>query len=154
MPEDYGEIFEAVNRLSRMQYRVTQEDETEPAFRNRYWDNHDAGLYVDVVSGQPLFSSIEKFDSGSGWPCFTEPLQSDAAHTRTDRSEGMERTEVRSSGADSHLGHVFDDGPEESGGLRYCINSAALLFVPLAALEAEGYGEYSSVFEAEGPDAS
>jgi peptide-methionine (R)-S-oxide reductase len=150
--EAYRKTPEAVNRLSRMQYRVTQEDETEPAFRNKYWDNHDAGLYVDVVSGQPLFSSIQKFESGSGWPCFTEPIQPDAAQTRIDRSEGMERTEVRSTGADSHLGHVFDDGPEEAGGLRYCINSAALRFVPLTALESEGYGEYRSLFEVVSPD--
>jgi len=152
MTEGYRKTPEAVGRLSRRQYRVTQEDETEPAFRNKYWDNHDAGLYVDVVSGQPLFSSIQKFESGSGWPCFTEPIQPDAAQTRADRSEGMERTEVRSTGADSHLGHVFDDGPEEAGGLRYCINSAALRFVPLAALDAEGYGEYRTLFEAASPD--
>jgi len=152
MTEGYRKIPEAVNRLSRMQYRVTQEDETEPAFRNKYWDNHDAGLYVDVVSGQPLFSSIQKFESGSGWPCLTEPIQPDVAQTRIDRSEGMERTEVRSTGADSHLGHVFDDGPEEAGGLRYCINSAALRFVPLAALDAEGYGEYRNLFEVASPE--
>lgn len=99
VPDEYRKTPEAVNRLSRMQYRVTQEDETEPAFHNKYWDNHDAGLYVDVVSGQPLFSSIQKFESGSGWPCFTEPIQPDAAHTRIDRSAGMARIEVRSTGA-------------------------------------------------------
>lgn len=153
MPQDYGKTPEALNRLTRLQYRVTQEDETEPAFRNRYWDNHDAGLYVDVVSRQPLFSSIEKLESGSGWPCFTGPLHPDAARTRIDRTLPAERVEVRSAGADSHLGHLFDDGPQESGGLRYCINSAALRFVPVAAIEAQGYGEYRSLFEAATTDA-
>src|SRR6187431_728411 len=130
-----------------MQYQVTQEAGTEPPFRNRYWDNHDAGIYVDVVSGQPLFSSIDKFDSGTGWPSFTRPIQSDAVVTTTNRTLWMKRTEVRSSGADSHLGHVFNDGPRDAGGLRYCMNSAALRFVPVADLDEQGYGDFRRLFE-------
>lgn len=150
MPHDYRRTDEALSRLTRDQYRVTQEDGTEPPFRNRYWDNHDEGIYVDVVSGQPLFSSRDKFDSGSGWPSFTRPIDADAIATRTDRSLWMSRTEVRSSGADSHLGHVFDDGPRDAGGLRYCMNSAALRFVPAAELEEAGYGEFRTLFDENG----
>ena len=135
MSHDYRKTPEALGRLTDLQYRVTQEDGTEPAFRNRYWDNHDDGIYVDVVSGQPLFSSLDKFDSGTGWPSFTRPIESDVVRTKTDRSLWMSRTEVRSAGADSHLGHVFPDGPRQSGGLRYCMNSAALRFVPAAELD-------------------
>lgn len=145
-PVDYRATADALSRLTPLQYRVTQQDGTEPAFRNEYWDNHEAGLYVDVVSGQPLFSSTDKFDSGTGWPSFTRPVEPDAVTTRVDRSLFMKRVEVRSSGADSHLGHVFDDGPRDAGGLRYCMNSAALRFVPVDRLEAEGYGAYRHLF--------
>jgi peptide-methionine (R)-S-oxide reductase len=144
---DYRKTSEALGRLTDNQFRVTQEGGTEPAFRNRYWDNHEAGIYVDVVSGQPLFSSTDKYDSGTGWPSFTRPIAADAVRTETDRSYGMIRTEALSTGADSHLGHVFDDGPANAGGQRYCMNSAALRFIPVAELEAEGYGEYRSLFE-------
>ena len=147
MSHDYSKTPEALSRLTDSQYRVTQEDGTEPAFRNEYWNNHEPGIYVDVVSGQPLFSSTDKYDSGTGWPSFTKPIVADAVHTKTDRSFWMTRTEVRSTGADSHLGHVFDDGPAEAGGQRYCMNSAALRFVAVAELEAQGYGEYRALFD-------
>ncbi|MBB5790272.1 peptide-methionine (R)-S-oxide reductase MsrB [Jiangella mangrovi] len=147
MLHDYSKTPEALSRLTDSQYRVTQQDRTEPAFRNEYWDHHEPGLYVDVVSGQPLFSSTDKYDSGTGWPSFTKPIAADAVRTKTDRSHWMTRTEVRSAGADSHLGHVFDDGPAEAGGQRYCMNSAALRFIPVADLEAEGYGEYRALFD-------
>lgn len=145
-PHDYRKTPEALSRLTDAQYRVTQEDGTEPPFRNPYWNNHEDGIYVDVVSGQPLFSSADKYDSGTGWPSFTRPIDTDAVTTKTDRSLWMSRTEVRSSGADSHLGHVFPDGPFDAGGLRYCMNSAALRFVPASSLEAEGYGDYRHLF--------
>ncbi|MFD3401579.1 peptide-methionine (R)-S-oxide reductase MsrB [Kribbella sp. NPDC058693] len=147
MSHDYRKTPEAVSRLTDSQFRVTQKDGTEPAFRNQYWDNHEAGIYVDVVSGQPLFSSIDKYDSGTGWPSFTKPIEVDAVRTKSDRTLWMTRTEVRSSGADSHLGHVFGDGPTEAGGQRYCMNSAALRFIPVADLEREGYGEYRALFD-------
>ena len=146
MTTDYRKTPEALSRLTDAQYRVTQDDGTEPAFRNRYWDNHDDGIYVDVVSGQPLFSSHDKYESGTGWPSFSKPIEPDAVRSKTDWKLFMPRTEVRSSGADSHLGHVFDDGPVEDGGLRYCMNSAAMRFVPADELEAEGYGQYRSLF--------
>ena len=146
MSKDYSATADALSRLTPMQYKVTQKDGTEPAFRNEYHDNKQAGLYVDVVSGQPLFTSLDKFDSGTGWPSFTKPIDPSAITTRSDRALWMTRTEVRSSGADSHLGHVFDDGPREAGGLRYCMNSAALRFIPVDELEAEGYGEYRALF--------
>jgi peptide methionine sulfoxide reductase msrA/msrB len=137
-------------RLTPMQYKVTQEDGTEPAFRNEYWDNHRAGIYVDVVSGEPLFASIHKFESGTGWPSFYQPLVRENVVEKKDRSWFMVRTEVRSAGGDSHLGHVFDDGPKPTG-LRYCLNSAALFFVPVEELEAKGYGEFLDLFQKEEP---
>jgi len=144
---DYRKTPEALSRLTDAQYRVTQDDGTEPAFRNEYWNNHAPGIYVDVVSGQPLFSSADKYDSGTGWPSFTRPIEPDAVTTKKDRSLFMPRTEVRSSGADSHLGHVFPDGPRDAGGLRYCMNSAALRFVPVSSLDDEGYGAYLDRFD-------
>ena len=146
MSQEYRATADALSRLTPIQYKVTQKDGTEPAFRNEYHDNKQPGLYVDVVSGQPLFTSLDKFDSGTGWPSFTKPIEPGAITTRSDRTLWMTRTEVRSSGADSHLGHVFDDGPREEGGLRYCMNSAALRFIPVEELEAEGYGEYRQLF--------
>jgi peptide methionine sulfoxide reductase msrA/msrB len=127
--------------LSSTQYHVTQESGTEPAFRNEFWDNHEPGIYVDVVSGEPLFSSLDKFDSSSGWPSFTKPLEGSNIVEKEDRAYGMRRVEVRSDLADSHLGHLFDDGPRDRGGIRYCINSASLRFVPLAEMAAQGYGD-------------
>lgn len=134
-------------KLSPLQYQVTQHDATERPFQNAYWDNHEPGIYVDVVSGEPLFSSIDKFDSGTGWPSFTKPLVPDNVTTKTDRSLFMTRTEVRSSHADSHLGHLFDDGPPPTG-MRYCMNSASMRFIPVAKLAEEGYGEFLALFEA------
>ena len=132
--------------LSSEQFKVTQECGTEPPFRNAYWDNHAPGLYVDVVSGEPLFASTDKFDSGTGWPSFTKPLEKTGIVEKRDKTLGMERVEVRSKNADSHLGHLFDDGPSDKGGLRYCINSASLKFIPFSELEAKGYGQYAKLF--------
>ena len=134
-------------RLTELQYQVTQREGTEPPFRNEYWDEHRDGLYVDVVSGEPLFSSRDKYDSGTGWPSFTRPLRPEAVTTKTDHKLLLPRTEVRAAGSGSHLGHVFGDGPRPTG-QRYCMNSAALRFIPKEDLEAEGYGEYRALFEA------
>jgi peptide-methionine (R)-S-oxide reductase len=143
---NYRKDPDVISRLSPEQYAVTQRNATEPPFRNVYWNHNDAGLYVDVVSGEPLFTSLDKFDSGCGWPSFTKPLEERNVVEKRDMSHGMIRTEVRSSVGDSHLGHVFPDGPRETGGLRYCINSASLRFIPVERLEAEGYGEYVGLF--------
>jgi len=132
-------------KLTPLQYHVTQEQGTERPFQNEYWNHHEDGIYVDIVSGEPLFSSLDKFDSGCGWPSFAKPLAS--VNTKLDKSFGMMRTEVRSKDADSHLGHLFTDGPIELGGYRYCINSASLRFIPKKDLEKEGYGEYKKLFE-------
>jgi methionine-R-sulfoxide reductase len=134
-------------KLTPIQYEVTQRDGTEPAFRNELWDNKEAGLYVDIVSGEPLFSSFEKFDSHCGWASFYKPLEAENFVEKEDKKFGMRRVEVRSKHADSHLGHVFDDGPADLGGMRYCMNSASMRFIPVEKLEEEGYGEYLSLFE-------
>jgi len=145
--EKYTKDKDAISRLTPEQFRVTQQSATERPFSNEFWDHHEPGIYVDVVSGEPLFSSLDKFDSGCGWPSFTKPLEGENVEEHSDTSYGMRRTEVRSTHADSHLGHVFDDGPRDKGGLRYCINSASLRFIPLEELENEGYGEYRKLFE-------
>jgi peptide-methionine (R)-S-oxide reductase len=137
---------DALARLTPEQFRVTQENGTERPFTGEYNENKDAGLYVDIVSGEPLFTSMDKFDSGCGWPSFTRPVSTSNINEKRDMTHGMVRTEVRSAHADSHLGHVFPDGPEDQGGLRYCINSASLRFIPVGELEAEGYGEYVGLF--------
>ena len=136
---------ELKQKLTPQQYYVTRQDGTEPPFRNAYWDNHAKGIYVDVISGVPLFSSNDKFDSGTGWPSFTRPIEPGVVSEKVDRSLGMERTEVRGAKSDAHLGHVFDDGPRPTG-LRYCMNSSALRFIPVEKLEEEGYGEYLKLF--------
>lgn len=140
---------EAISRLSAEQYEVTQRNATERPFKNAYWSHKEPGLYVDIVSGEPLFTSLDKFDSGCGWPSFTKPVESENIVEKRDSSHGMVRSEVRSSAGDSHLGHVFPDGPREAGGLRYCINSASLRFIPADQLESEGYGSYRELFQTE-----
>lgn len=144
---NYAKTAEAVSRLSPEEFKVTQENGTERPFENAYWDHDEPGLYVDIVSGEPLFSSLDKFHSNCGWPSFTKPIDPENVEERSDSSHGMNRTEVRSLHGDSHLGHVFDDGPRDTGGLRYCINSASLRFIPLDELESEGYGSYLNLFE-------
>ena len=143
----YRKDPEALSRLSPEQFEVTQRSGTERPFQNVYWNNKEPGLYVDVVSGEPLFTSLDKFDSGCGWPSFTKPLEGENIVEHRDSTFGMVRTEVRSRFGDSHLGHVFPDGPRQTGGLRYCINSASLRFIPVAELESEGYGAYRELFE-------
>src|ERR1700691_2481588 len=147
MADNYRKDPEAISRLTPEQYKVTQEAATEPAFHNEFWNNKEPGIYVDVVSGEPLFASVDKYDSHSGWPSFTVPIEPGNVVEHRDFSHQMLRTEVRSAHGDSHLGHVFHDGPRDAGGLRYCINSAALRFIPVDDLEREGYGGYRTLFE-------
>ena len=146
MARTYERSPEAIDRLTERQRAVTQHDVTEPPFQNEFWDSKEPGIYVDIVSGEPLFASVHKYDSHSGWPSFTTPLDPDNVVEFSDTGHGMVRTEIRSAHGNSHLGHLFDDGPDEAGGLRYCINSASLRFIAAADLEAEGYGEYTHLF--------
>lgn len=148
----YQKTEQAVESLNEMQRYVTQHEGTERPFENEYWNHKEEGIYVDVVTGEPLFSSTDKYDSGTGWPSFTRPISDHNITTKTDRKLFMARTEVRSASGDSHLGHVFPDGPKEHGGSRYCINSAALKFIPKADLEAKGYGEYVALFNQSRPE--
>ncbi|MCW3840573.1 peptide-methionine (R)-S-oxide reductase MsrB [Micromonospora yasonensis] len=150
MSHEYRKDPQAISRLSPEQYKVTQEAGTEPAFDNAYWDNKEPGIYVDIVSGEPLFASVDKYDSGTGWPSFTRPIEPENVVEVREPSRAVSGTEVRSAHGDSHLGHVFDDGPAETGGLRYCMNSAALRFIRRDDLEREGYGEYRTVLEQPG----
>ena len=141
------------SQLTKDQYRVTRECGTETPFQNAYWDNHKAGIYVDLITGEPLFSSLDKFDSGTGWPSFTKPISKERVVEKRDSSFGMERTEVRSGKSNSHLGHIFEDGPPPTGE-RYCVNSAALRFVPVEKLKEEGYGDYLALFPHAGSQSS
>lgn len=136
-----------IKKLTPLQFEVTQHKGTERPFQNEYWDTFEEGIYVDVISGTPLFSSHDKYDAGCGWPSFTKPLDANQVEEHADTSHGMRRVEVRSREADSHLGHVFNDGPQEAGGLRYCMNSASLRFIPKSQLESEGFGHYLSLFD-------
>jgi len=147
MGKTYGRTAEAIERLTPRQRAVTQNDITEPPFENEFWNSKEPGIYVDVVSGEPLFASAHKFDSRSGWPSFTIPLEPANVVELSDTSHGIVRTEVRSAHGNSHLGHLFDDGPAAAGGMRYCINSAALRFIAVKDLETEGYGQYAELFE-------
>lgn len=147
MTRPYAKTADSLARLTPEQHRVTQEAGTERPFDNPFNSHKAPGLYVDIVSGEPLFTSLDKFDSGCGWPSFTKPVEADYVQEKRDITHGMIRTEVRSTHGDSHLGHVFNDGPREAGGLRYCINSASLRFIPLDALEQEGYEEYRALFD-------
>jgi peptide methionine sulfoxide reductase msrA/msrB len=151
---DEAKKAERLKRLTPLQCAVTQEEGTEPPFRNEFWDDHREGIYVDVVSGEPLFGSFDKFDSGTGWPSFTRPVEEGRVVEREDDSLGMKRTEVRSRAGGSHLGHLFPDGPADKGGLRYCINSASLRFIPVDSLEGEGYGRFLPLFGRAGPRAA
>lgn len=143
----YEKTEDALSKLTDEQKFVTQQDGTEAPFDNAYWNNHEDGIYVDIVTGEPLFSSKDKYDSGTGWPSFTKPLNPDFVKEHSDYKIGVPRTEVRSSSGDSHLGHVFEDGPKDKGGMRYCINSASMRFIPVAELEAQGYGQYRELFD-------
>ncbi len=145
-PKKYEKTQAAIDALTDEQKYVTQHEGTERPFHNAYWDNHEEGIYVDVVSGEPLFSSTDKYDSGTGWPSFSKPISEHNIKTKTDRKLFMERTEIRSAAGDSHIGHVFTDGPKDKGGLRFCTNSAALRFIPRDKLAEEGYGEYLELF--------
>ena len=151
MADTYNKDPDAIAQLTAEQRRVTQDGGTEPAFRNAYFDNKEPGIYVDIVSGEPLFASINKYDSHTGWPSFTVPLEPANIVEKKDTTYGMTRVEVRSAHGDSHLGHVFDDGPVDDGGLRYCMNSAAMRFIPVAELESAGYGQYRHLFD-QAPD--
>ena len=142
-----GEDAELRKKLTKEQYHVTKQNGTEPPFRNEYWDNKQPGIYVDVISGEPLFSSLDKFDSGTGWPSFTKPLAKENIIEKNDGSHGMVRVEVRSKKSDAHLGHLFDDGPRDKGGMRYCMNSAAMRFIPVEKLKEEGYERFHPLFE-------
>jgi len=149
---EYTKSADAIARLTPEQYRVTQQNGTEPPFQNPLWNHNEPGLYVDIVSGEPLFTSLDKFESHCGWPSFTKPVAPENVAEKTDSTHGMVRTEVRSAHGDSHLGHVFNDGPRHAGGLRYCINSASLRFIPVAELESQGYGDYAKLFRSDGKE--